>query len=99
MQPRFRLFAGPNGSGKTHLFDFLRKESHIQTEIYVNADSIEQSLTASLQFYFNAYSVKVSDDDFKKYIHVDIILQNENLSPGIGNLNDRINVCLNIVFI
>lgn len=75
MQPRFRMFAGPNGSGKTHLFNFLQNHSYIHTEIYVNADSIEQKLSDSMQFNFNAYRVKVSDEDFKKHIRQSGILK------------------------
>jgi predicted ABC-type ATPase len=66
--PKFRLFAGPNGSGKTHLFNYLKKEVYIQTEIYVNADKIEDALVTRKEFNFNAYRVKVSEDDFKKHI-------------------------------
>ena len=29
MQPRFRIFAGPNGSGKTHLFNYLHDQGFI----------------------------------------------------------------------
>lgn len=42
MQSRFRLFAGPNGSGKTQLFTVLREQSYINTELFINADTIEQ---------------------------------------------------------
>lgn len=67
-QARFRMFAGPNGSGKTHLFKFLKAQSIINTEIYVNADEIEKKLALSFKFHFNAYRIKVSDSDFKKHI-------------------------------
>lgn len=75
MLPRFRLFAGPNGSGKTRLFNFLRSKSYIHTEIYVNADDIERKLAQRHQFNFNAYRVKVSDEDFKKHIKQSGILK------------------------
>lgn len=75
MQPRFRMFAGPNGSGKTHLFNFLRSQSYIHTEIYVNADAIEGKLSEAMQFNFNPYRVKVSDEDFKKHIQQSGILK------------------------
>jgi len=42
MPPEFRLFAGPNGSGKTSLFDCLRKNGFIHTEFDVNADRYER---------------------------------------------------------
>ncbi|MBS4029137.1 MAG: zeta toxin family protein, partial [Ignavibacteriales bacterium] len=75
MQPRFRMFAGPNGSGKTYLFNFLKSQSYIHTEIYVNADEIERKLSESMQFHFNAYRVKVSDKDFKTHIQQSGILK------------------------
>lgn len=78
MQPRFRMFAGPNGSGKTHLFNFLKSQSFIHTEIYVNADAIEQTIADTLQFHFNAYRVKVSEEDFKIHIQESGILKKIN---------------------
>lgn len=38
--PKFRLFAGPNASGKTHVFKKIRRNRLIPKEIYVNADRI-----------------------------------------------------------
>jgi predicted ABC-type ATPase len=66
--PKFRIFAGPNGSGKTLLFEYLKSKSYIHTEIYVNADKIEATIAKKKEFNFNAYRVKVSEDDFKKHI-------------------------------
>ena len=40
-KPRFRLFGGPNGSAKTHVFTDFREKGILHTEIYVNADKIE----------------------------------------------------------
>lgn len=98
MQPRFRLFAGPNGSGKTSLFNFLKEQSFIHTEIYVNADSIEQKLAETFRFSFNAYRVKVSESDFKNHIKQSGILRKINdtsfidkleVKSGILNMNIR----------
>ncbi|MDZ4809676.1 MAG: zeta toxin family protein [Bacteroidota bacterium] len=70
-QPRFRLFAGPNGSGKTFFFNHLRSNGIITTEIYVSADKIEADFKKKPLFNFNAYRVKVSDDEFKEHILTD----------------------------
>ena len=86
MQPRFRMFAGPNGSGKTHLFNFLRSQSYIHTEIYVNADEIEQKISKSFQFNFNAYRVKVSDEDFKNHVRKSGILNKIPDKSFLGKL-------------
>ena len=69
MPPKFRLFAGPNGSGKTSLFDNLRKNGFIHTEFYINADRYERELKENLRFNFNAYRVKVSQEDFLTHIN------------------------------
>ena len=70
-QPRFRLFGGPNGSGKTFFFNHLKRSGYIHTEIYVSADKIEADLKKKPVFNFNAYRVKVSDAEFKQYVLTD----------------------------
>lgn len=87
MQPRFRIFAGPNGSGKTHLFNFLRNQKFINTEFYINADEIEKKLSVSLQFHFNAYRVKVSDNEFKTHIKKSGILKKITDKSFIDKIN------------
>lgn len=67
-QPRFRMFAGPNGSGKTDLFQHLKKSIYIHTEIYLNADRIEKELKEHLHFNFNAYRISVSETEIKEFI-------------------------------
>jgi len=67
-KPKFRLFGGPNGSGKTHLFKKFKRLGYIHTEIYVNADKIEAELKNKRKFSFNAYRVKVDDESFKQHI-------------------------------
>jgi predicted ABC-type ATPase len=68
IKPRFRLFGGPNGSGKTHVFTDFREKGIIHTEIYVNADRIEADLKKRKKFNFNAYRVRVDDASLKLHI-------------------------------
>jgi predicted ABC-type ATPase len=68
MPAKFRLFAGPNGSGKTSLFDYLKNGDFIHTDLYINADRYERELKENLNFNFNAYRVKVSQEDFLNHI-------------------------------
>jgi predicted ABC-type ATPase len=63
-QKRFRMFADPNGSGKSTFYERLRKDSTIHTEIYVAADRIESEIRKRKQFVFNAYHVKVTEHEF-----------------------------------
>jgi predicted ABC-type ATPase len=66
--PKFRLFGGPNGSGKTFLFEQLKRSGTIHTEIYVNADRILNDLNKRGNFNFNAYRIKSSEVEFKKHV-------------------------------
>jgi len=68
VRPKFRLFGGPNGSGKTFLFEQLRKAGTIHTEIYVNADRILRDLEKRGNFNFNAYRIQSSETEFKNSI-------------------------------
>lgn len=56
---RMRVFAGPNGSGKTTIINSLRSE--IGFGVYVNADDIETMLRESKVLLFNTYNLKVSE--------------------------------------
>ncbi len=38
-QLRFRMFAGPNGSGKTHLFEYLKRLNFIHMKIYLTQEA------------------------------------------------------------
>jgi predicted ABC-type ATPase len=69
------MFAGPNGSGKTVLFDHLRSNKYINTEIYVSADRIENDLKIKGKFFFSSYRVKVSEEEFKDHIRMSGLFQ------------------------
>src|ERR1700704_3441743 len=85
LQSRFRLFAGPNGSGKTFFFKHLRSNGSIHTEIYVSADKIEADLKNKPTFNFNAYRVKVSEAEFKQYILADGLFASKINDPSFLN--------------
>jgi len=65
---RMRVFAGPNGSGKTTIIKSLQAE--IAYGVYVNADDIESLLKESGVLLFNAYQLTVAQaalqDFFKR---------------------------------
>lgn len=56
---RIRVFAGPNGSGKTTIINSLKSE--IGFGIYVNADDIESVLKESKVLLFNTYQLKITE--------------------------------------
>lgn len=68
------MFAGPNGSGKTTLFRNLRDKDEIHTEIYVSADLLEAVLRERGQINFNAYRVRVEQDEFDRFCSASTLL-------------------------
>lgn len=62
-----RVFAGPNGSGKTTIFKALLSKEEIQLGIYVNADDIEQLLNKETSLSFHSYKLSVSDQGLKNF--------------------------------
>ncbi len=57
---RLRVFAGPNGSGKTTIIKSLQSE--IPFGIYVNADDIESFLKETNVLLFDTYQISVSEE-------------------------------------
>lgn len=87
--PKFRLFAGPNGSGKSTLYEYLRKEREIHTEIYVSADRIEADLRRRPVFSFNAYRIKVSEEELLARISLSTLLSEVQRQKYVKNLTIR----------
>ena len=66
---RMRVFAGPNGSGKTTIInsirDFKVRNIPVDFGVYVNADDIAIELRKNT-FSFSYYKVQVNESDFKQ---------------------------------
>jgi predicted ABC-type ATPase len=62
---RMRVFAGPNGSGKTTIVKSLQDE--IPFGVYVNADDIESLLKESNVLLFNTYQLTVTQSQLQEF--------------------------------
>jgi len=62
---RMRVFAGPNGSGKTTIIKSLQAE--IPFGVYVNADDIESLLKESKVLLFNNFQLTVSQNQLQTF--------------------------------
>jgi len=62
-----RVFAGPNGSGKTTIFKGMLAEKEIQLGVYVNADEIELQLAQFSTLSFSEYQLDVLEDTVKHF--------------------------------
>jgi predicted ABC-type ATPase len=91
---RMRVFAGPNGSGKTTIIKSLQAE--IPFGVYVNADDIESLLNESNVLLFNEYQLVINQSklqDFFKDSQFSPIKRNE---PDLWN---KLNVIKNVLHI
>jgi predicted ABC-type ATPase len=64
---RMRVFAGPNGSGKTTIFSAMLEAAEIQRGVYVNADNIELHLKQYGTLSFQDYELMISNDPIKQF--------------------------------
>lgn len=64
-QKRMRVFAGPNGSGKTTIVHDL--QTKIRFGVYVNADDIERLLHNTNSLLFDQYKFKISEEEIKQF--------------------------------
>lgn len=62
-----RVFAGPNGSGKTTIFKELLSKSKVPLGIYVNADDIEEELNEEGFINFSSYQLTVSEAEAQAF--------------------------------
>ena len=60
-----RVFAGPNGSGKTNLTRELQEK--VSLGIYVNADDIEQTLTQNQQLDLSTFGLELTTHQVHQY--------------------------------
>jgi len=75
-----RVFAGPNGSGKTTIVNRLRSE--IGFGVYVNADDIERTLAISNVLLFSDYQLNINEELIQNYF------RNSSFSPQKRNEQD-----------
>ena len=62
---RMRVFAGPNGSGKTTIIESLKSE--IPFGIYINADDIELQLKESKVLLFKTFQLNISQEQLQSF--------------------------------
>jgi predicted ABC-type ATPase len=72
---RLRIFAGPNGSGKTTIFKELLNNKEIELGVYVNADDIESNLINQGSINFADYQLQISLSELHEYF------RNSEFSP------------------
>ena len=79
---RMRVFAGPNGSGKTTILKNLQERNSFSFGVYVNADDIERNLRETNTLDFTVYKLRISQESLQDYF------RNSTFSPKLrGEIN------------
>lgn len=91
---RLRVFAGPNGSGKTTIIEAVRdyriKEIPVDFGIYINADDIARDLRHG-KFSFRSYAIKTTRNKF-----IESILQSGLINKGFTEKQFRSSFKFNV---
>lgn len=82
--PRLRMFAGPNGSGKTTIKTIIRPEL---LGVYVNPDEIEQDIMQHNFLDFSMYETKTTQDEILNFLKNSTLLNKENLADKVQQLH------------
>lgn len=64
---RMRVFAGPNGSGKTTIFKGILSDNQVNLGVYVNADEIEAQLNVNSFIDFNDYQITLDKEQIQDF--------------------------------
>lgn len=62
-----RIFAGPNGSGKTTIFKGILADERVSLGVYINADDIEITLREKSTLAFSNLNLEVTESQLKKF--------------------------------
>jgi predicted ABC-type ATPase len=89
-QPRLRVFAGPNGSGKTSVIEYIRtykaNNRFVDLGYYVNADDIVKELKKKKGFSFSQFDFQAENAEFKQ------IVSNSGLLNSDFSLEKLVNI-------
>lgn len=88
-QSRIRVFAGPNGSGKTSLYSVISKTYN--SGIFINADEIEKILQTKGLIDLSEFGLKVTTKDLELFSSLD---DSQSLFAKAKQENSTINITI-----
>jgi predicted ABC-type ATPase len=83
--PRLRMFAGPNGSGKTTIKNNLRWPNE-WFGIYINPDDLEASIRNSRCLSLASFDLHTTTDEIQQHFANATLLQRQHLSDDAAKI-------------
>lgn len=80
---RMRVFAGPNGSGKTTYLKRLLGDNKVNLGYYVNADDLETTLKNGDGIHFNDYGLKITEASVQQYFKQSIFSPQKRIEDDL----------------
>jgi predicted ABC-type ATPase len=94
VKKRMRVFAGPNGSGKTTIITSLK--SKINFGVYINADDIESLLTQHKEFSFGQYHLNIEEPALQDFFKTSLFAPVKRKEPELWK---NLEVSNNILYV
>ncbi len=88
LTPRLRMFAGPNGSGKTTVKKELNKPSQ-WFGIYINPDELEESIRKTGFLPLEPFDLTTTTEEIQSYFLSSVLLQNHQLHTARHRIEYR----------
>lgn len=76
--PRLRMFAGPNGSGKTTVKNGLQRSGE-WFGVYINPDDLESTIRTSCRLPLEPFGIEATTDDLQSYFAKSEFLRSQGL--------------------
>lgn len=83
--PRMRVFAGPNGSGKTTVKTNLGKPEH-WFGVYINPDDIEQTIRTQKCLSLIPFQIETTIEELRQHFASSVFLKSVNQMTGIDTI-------------
>ena len=91
---RMRVFAGPNGSGKTTIIKSL--QDIIPFGVYINADDIELMLKETKVLLFSSFQLYVTQDELQEFFRNSTFAPIKRNEPNLWSKFEVINNILHV---
>ncbi|RBQ03376.1 zeta toxin family protein [Pedobacter miscanthi] len=91
IKPKLRIFAGPNGSRKTTIYNSI-KPIYFSTKLFVNADNLESDFKKNNFLNLSEFDIICSQAEFEKFSISNGLYTKADFSKEIWNLVIKENV-------